>query len=153
MGCTELQALLSDSQPGFVSHLFPSYYMRAYRNDHIFKGHCQLPCMLCMQDIAISAVLAMFYFGGAVPVAVRAGDWKFWRNRASEDEIQRYNFNNIVTSVEATAVSATSSHVFQLCSKPKLILWHPCKHPHDGVTREGFCTFFFVCLNPKLGVS
>ena len=62
---------------------------------------------LCfIQDAIVSGVLAAGYFCGAVPLAVRAGDWRFWMGRGSMSDNETYGIGGIVSSVEAASVSS-----------------------------------------------
>ena len=63
---------------------------------------------LCLdfQDVIVAILLAVGYFCGGVPLAVHADDWKFWRERATDNDTRRYNLDAIVSSAQATAVSS-----------------------------------------------
>lgn len=49
--------------------------------------------------------MAVGFFGGAVPLAVHIGDWKFWRGQGSDSDNEMFNIHGIISSCEATAVS------------------------------------------------
>lgn len=50
-------------------------------------------------------LFAVGFFCGAIPLAVRVGDWRFWSGRGSDSDIEMYNINRIISSSAATVVS------------------------------------------------
>lgn len=66
--------------------------------------------VITFQDIIITVLVGVGYFCGAVPMGVHATDWKFWRGQGSDEDVEIYNINNIVSSIEATAVSDGGGH-------------------------------------------
>ena len=75
---------------------------------------------LRFQDVIISVLLAVGYFCGAIPLAVHAGDWRFWKSRGTESDIETYNINGIISSAEATAVSVKWQLFISHCVPHKL---------------------------------
>lgn len=59
---------------------------------------------LCFQDICINFLLAIFFFGGAVPLGMHASEWAVWRSRGTDMENTLYGLYHIVPSVGAEAV-------------------------------------------------
>ncbi len=61
--------------------------------------------LLDFQDIFINFLIAIFFFGGAVPLGMHASEWAVWRSRGTDMENTMYGLYRIVSSVGAEAVS------------------------------------------------
>ena len=64
-----------------------------------------LLCYFVLQDAIINGVIAVFFFGGAVALGVRSGDWRFWLSQGNDEEIRATRINHIAASAAAASVS------------------------------------------------